>query len=328
RQLEVIVIDDRSTDATGAIIDRIATAHPALRVLHIDALPDGWLGKNHALHCGALVANGEFLIFTDADVVFAPEAIRRAMAYCQAQAVDHLALLFDVVARTQLLRMMLLGFGIAFMQRFRPWKVADSPDHFIGVGGFNMVRATAYDAVGGHAAIRLAVIDDLMLGRLLKRGGFRQHVLAATGLVGIEWYAGTLEMIRGLEKNLFAAFDFRLSRLVALTPLILAVRIWPWVALLATRGATWWLSLATVLVTLALHVDLLRARGWSARCLVFAPVVPVIELIMCWRACLLTTLRGDIRWRGTVYPLARIRQAHAQMEAASKPRQVGAGADA
>lgn len=319
-RLEIIVIDDRSTDATLAIVKRIAAQHPILQVLHIDTLPPGWLGKNHALHCGAHIAKGDFLIFTDADVVFAPDTVTRAVAYSQSQAVDHLALLFDVVARTQLLRMMLLSFGIAFMQRFRPWKVADSPDRFIGVGGFNMVRTTTYAAVGGHAAIPLAVIDDLMLGKLIKQRGFRQHVLAAAGLVGIEWYTGTLQMIRGLEKNLFAAFDFRLSRLIAVTPLLLAVRIWPWIALLVTDGATWWLSAATVVVIMALYVDLLRARGWPLRCLVFAPLVPLIELGMCWRACLLTTLRGGIDWRGTRYSLTQIRQAHAQMESAFKQR--------
>ena len=321
--LEVIVIDDRSTDATPAIVDRLAAQFPVLRVLHIDLLPAGWLGKNHAMHRGAQIANGEFLIFTDADVVFAPDAVTRAMAHCQAQSVDHLALLFDVVAHPHLLRMMLLSFGIAFMQRFRPWDVADSPVRFIGVGGFNMVRATAYTAAGGHAALPMAVIDDLMLGRLIKQHGFRQHVLAARDLVSIEWYAGTMEMIRGLEKNLFAAFDFRLRRLIAVTPLILAVRIWPWIALLVTRGAVWWLSAATVAVILALYVDLLRARGWPLRCLVFAPLIPLIELGMCWRACLLTTLRGGIGWRGTIYPLTQIRLAHAQMEDALKKRRAG-----
>ena len=314
-ELEIIVIDDRSTDATPEILDRIAAQHPALHVLHIDRLPPGWLGKNHALHRGAQLAKGEFLIFTDADAVFAPDAVLRAAAYCQAQAVDHLALFFDVVARTRLLRMMLLSFGVSFMQRFRPWKVADSADHFIGIGGFNMVRTTAYHAVGGHAAIALAVIDDLMLGKLFKAHGLRQHVLSGVDLVRIEWYPGTLEMIRGLDKNMFAAFDFQLSRLIAVTPLILAVRIWPWVALVSTHGVLWWLSAATVLTSMALYVDLLRARGWSPACLIFAPLVPFIELVMFWRACLLTTLRGGVRWRGTTYALTDIRQAQAQMEA-------------
>jgi len=308
-QLEVIVIDDRSTDATGAILDRVAAAHPRLRVVHIDALPAGWLGKNHALHRGAGIASGDFLLFTDADVVFAPDAVARAAAYCHRHQVDHLTLLFDVVARTQLLRIMLLSFAVAFMARFQPWKINQSPNHFVGVGGFNMVRRDAYLAAGGHAAIALAVLDDLALGQLMKGNRYRQHALLGTDMVSVEWYCSTPALGRGIEKNIFSAFDYRLSRLVGATILIGATRVWPWAALFLTSGAAWWISAATVLVNLALYAGLLNVRGWSYRCLVFAPLVPLIELWMWWRGSLVTLMRGGIVWRGTFYPLDAIRRA-------------------
>lgn len=309
-QLEIIVIDDRSTDATPAILDRIAVAHPSLRVLHIAALPSGWLGKNHALHCGAGMATGDFLLFTDADVVFAPDAVSRAAAYCNRHQVDHLTLLFDVVARTQLLRAMLLSFAVAFMARFQPWKVNRSPDRFVGVGGFNMVRRSAYLDVGGHAAIPLAVLDDLALGQLMKQGGHRQHALLGSGLVSVEWYRSTPELGRGIEKNIFAAFDYRLSRLALATVLIVVARVWPWIALFVTHGIVFYLSAATLAAGLLLSIDLLRARGWSYRCLLFAPIVPLIELWMWWRGSVLALARGGIVWRGSFYPLQQIRQAH------------------
>jgi glycosyltransferase involved in cell wall biosynthesis len=309
-RLEVIVINDRSTDATPQILERMAAEHAALRVLHIGSLPAGWLGKNHALQRGAEIASGEYLVFTDADVLFAPDAVSRAAACCRKLQLDHLTLLFDVVARTQLLRAMLLSFALAFMVRFQPWKVDGSPERFVGVGGFNMVRRSAYFAAGGHAAIRLAVLDDLELGRLIKRSGHSQRLLLGTDMVTVEWYRSTPELGRGIEKNIFAGFDYRLSQLAAVTLLILAARVWPWIALFVTQGLAFWLYLATIAASLALYARLARRRGWSLRCLLFMPVVPLIELWMWWKGALLVLLRGGVVWRGTFYPLTEIRQAH------------------
>jgi glycosyltransferase involved in cell wall biosynthesis len=307
--LEVIVINDRSTDATPQILDSMAAEHPRLRVLHIASLPPGWLGKNHALQRGAEIANGEYLLFTDADVVFAPDAVSRAAAYCRHHDVDHLTLLFDVVARTQLLRAMLLSFAVAFMMRFQPWKLERS-DRFVGVGGFNMVRRSTYFALGGHTAIPLAVLDDLALGRLVKQGGYRQQLLLGNGMVSVEWYRSTPELGRGIEKNIFAGFDYRLSYLIGATVLILVTRVWPWIALFVTHGIEFRLYAATILASLILYAALLRERGWSLRCLVFMPVVPLIELWMWWKGALLVLARGGVVWRGTFYPLAEIRRAH------------------
>lgn len=308
--LEVIVIDDRSTDATPQILARIAAEHPALRTLQITTLPAGWLGKNHALHCGAGLATGDYLLFTDADAVFAPDAVSRAVAYCEAHATDHLALLFDVVAHSPLLRMMIVSFVGSFMARFKPWKVNRSGRHSIGVGGFNLVRRSAYRRIGGHAALPLAVLDDLVLGERLNAGGYRQQVLFGSDMVRIEWYPDTPALVRGMEKNIFAAFDYRVSQLLLVTFLMLATRVWPWVGLCVTQGPIRWLCAATAGAGLALSVDLLVARKWSLWCLVLAPAVPLLELMIWWRGCLLTLWRGGIAWRGTFYRLADIRRAH------------------
>lgn len=306
--LEIIAINDRSTDATPAILDRMAQSHPALRVLHIEALPAGWLGKNHALHQGAQLAGGDYLIFTDADVIFNPDTIVRTVAYCEQHQLDHLTLLFDVIAKTQLLRMLILSFSISFMARFQPWKVNHSTKHFLGVGGFNMVKKTAYQAVGGHAAMPMAVIDDMMLGKLMKTRGYRQHALLGRELVAVEWYRSTPEMIRGIQKNAFAAFDYQISKLVLVTLAILALRVWPWVGLFITDGAARAVNAATILVGLALYADLLRGYGWSYRCLIFAPVISVLELAMFWRGSVLTLWRGGIDWRGTRYALQELKR--------------------
>ena len=323
--LEIIVINDRSTDGTPGIIERVAAGEQRMRVVHVSELPAGWLGKNHALHRGAAIASGDYLLFTDADAVFAPSAVSRAVAYCTAHAVDHLTLFFDLQARSGLLRLMVVSFGAAFMARFKPWKVAVSARHFVGVGGFNLLRRSAYEGTGGHAAMPLAVLDDMELGRRIKTHGYTQHVLSGVEMVSIEWYRSTPDLVRGLEKNVFSGFDYRLGTLAGVTLLMLAVRVWPWLALLVTGGAAWWINLATICATLALYVDLLHARQWRLRCLVFAPVVPLMEIAIWWRACLLAVFRGGIAWRGTHYRLSELKRAHGGLSARKRCDSAGPG---
>jgi glycosyltransferase involved in cell wall biosynthesis len=307
-ELEVIVVNDRSSDATPLILQRIAATHPNLQVVTITSLPAGWLGKNHALLQGARRATGEYLLFTDADVLFAPDAVARAVSYCQLHRVGHLTLLFEVIARTQLLRMMLVSFAVAFMARFQPWRIERSSKHSVGIGGFNMVRRDAYFAANGHAAIPMAVLDDLALGTLMKRHGYNQRILDGVDMVAVEWYRSTPELGKGIEKNIFAAFDFQIWRLIGVTIVMLLTRVWPWIALFLTDGLVWMINAATVSAGLMLYAYLVSARGWSMRCLVYSPIVPLLELWMWWKGSLLTLFRRGIIWRGTFYSLNAIKR--------------------
>jgi glycosyltransferase involved in cell wall biosynthesis len=309
-KLEIIAIDDRSSDATPAILDRIAASDPRLRVLHIRELASGWLGKNHALHRGAHIASGDYLLFTDADVVHDKTTIMRAVAYCERHRVDHLAMLFDFIVKDGLLGMLIASVGIGFLSLYKPWKVASSAKRFVGIGAFNLVRADAYRRTGGHAAIPLAVIDDMMLGKLLKNAGCRQHVLHGKGLLRLEWYDSAGAMIRGMEKNSFAGLDYSIGKLIVVTLAILLLRVWPWIALFMTTGTTRWINAATVLAGLAAYADIIRRNGWHYRSLIYAPFISLVELWMWWRACVLAILRGGIVWRGTHYALDALKRAH------------------
>lgn len=205
-RLEVIAIDDRSTDGTGAILDRLAREDRRLRVIHVRELPAGWLGKVHALHVGARAATGEWLLFTDADVHFAPGALRRAVGHCRQERLDHLSVLPELHVRQSLLAALLLLAQGLFYATLPPWKLATSPRVYVGLGAFNLVRSDAYRRAGGHEALRLEVLDDLMLGKRLKTfGGARQGLLLGQGAVSLEWYPDAHAFMRGLEKNSFAA---------------------------------------------------------------------------------------------------------------------------
>jgi hypothetical protein len=309
-KLEIVAVNDRSTDATPEILDAMQSKHSRLNVIHVHDLPLGWLGKNHALHVGASHAAGDFIIFTDADVVFAGDVISKAVACCEQKELEHLSLFPNMPVENPLLGMMLLQFGFGFLVRFQPWKIATSSRHFLGQGSFNMVRRRAYLQAGGHAAIPMAVIDDMMLGWLMKKHAFRQDALLGQEMVSVRWYATPLAMFKGLQKNVFAGFDYSVLQLTMATVLLTACGVWPWLGLLLTSGPAWWLNLFNVTATAMLFLGMARLADWSRWCLLFLPIVTPLTIVMWWQACLLTIWHGGIFWRGTFYPLSELKRSH------------------
>jgi cellulose synthase/poly-beta-1,6-N-acetylglucosamine synthase-like glycosyltransferase len=306
--LEIDVVDDRSSDRTGEILDRMAAAEPRLRVVHVRELPPGWLGKNHALWLGAERATGDFLLFTDADVVLAPAVLRRAVGAMMASGIDHLTASPEIARPSVLFELFIGAFSLFFALFTRPWKAKDprSP-HFVGIGAFNLVRASAYRAVGGHRTIAMRPDDDLKLGKLLKTRGFRQEFVFGQGALRVEWYTSVRELIQGLMKNAFSGVDYRVRVVAVATAMQLAFFVWPFLAIFLIPGATRWLNLASVLTLVGLcwiNAPLAGVRRWHG---VGFPVATLLFLYILWRATLLTLWRDGIDWRGTHYPLAELR---------------------
>lgn len=306
--MEIIVVDDRSTDRTGEILDRLAGEFRQLKVLHVTELPAGWLGKNHAVHRAAQQATGQWLLFTDADVVMEPGSLRRAMSYAIENRCDHLAIAPSIHMHGTLLNMAASAFVIFFGFYAKPWKARDprSSCH-LGIGAFNLVRREAYEAIGTHRAIALCPVDDMKLGKLIKQRGFRQDVLLGQGMLSVEWYASFRELRNGLVKNSYAGLEYRFSALIAGTLVVGLLYVWPLVGLLVTGG---WTQLAYALATGAAILacwDQSRYMGFNPR---YAPLLPFSTLLflhILW-SCTLQTLReGSITWRGTRYSLDELR---------------------
>jgi len=307
-RLEIVAVNDRSADRTGALLDALAQGDARLTVVHVTELPPRWLGKNHALHLGAARARGELILFTDADVHFAPDAVRRALTYLHEHALDHLTVLPDVVMKGPLLQAFTATFSILFAGFTRPWKARDpSSAAHLGIGAFNLVRAQAYRARGGHLAIALRPDDDLRLGRLMKSEGGRQDVLFGQGALSVEWYRTVGEVVRGFEKNAFAGYDYRLWLQVLATPLQLLFGVWPFVGVFVTEGPARWMSLAAVVIALAAVAGTRRSSSVNPLVAPLFPVVVLVFVYIQWRATLLTLWRGGITWRGTFYPLSELR---------------------
>ncbi len=306
---EVIAVDDRSTDATGSILDRIAQTASRLRVVHVRELPPAWLGKNNALQSGASQATGAVLLFTDADVVMQASVLRRAAAYLIENRIDHLAIAPHATVSGFLPNAFLTLFALLFSLHTRPWKVRDPKSRaHIGIGAFNMVRASAYWAVGGHAPIAMRPDDDVKLGKLLKQRGYAQDLVFGTRLMTVNWYGSLREMRDGLMKNLFAGVGYSVSAVVLGSIAQLAFLTWPFIALFATTGLAQILNLGVVVtlcVLFGVNAGAAGIRWWWCFTI---PIAAVFSVYLFMRSMLLALKNRGIDWRGTRYPLEQLRR--------------------
>lgn len=307
--LEMVLINDRSTDQTGAIIERLAHDNPRVTSLHVTHLPSGWLGKTYALALGAAHTTSEWLLFTDADVQFQPKALQKAIDYAMPAGCDHVAGLPQVTGGSWWLKSVEGLFMLIFILWVRPHQVAN-PHHpaGVGVGAFNLVRSAAYRAIGGHQRIALRPDDDIKLGQLLKRQGFRQRLLDGTGLLAVTWYPSLREMARGLEKNIYAGCDYRLGRFVLVLLSLLALFLGPWAGVVLAHGVARGLfgGAAAIGLLMSLYTASRGVGRWHVG--LGTPVSVLIFAALSIRSVYLTLRRGGIMWRDSFYPLAELRR--------------------
>lgn len=307
--LEVLAVDDRSSDATGEILDRLAALDARLRVQHVRELPPGWLGKNHALSLGAREASGELLLFTDADVEFAPGALRSAVSILESERLDHLALGPGLHLPGAWIAACVAYFARQFYLFLRPWRARNPRSTaFIGVGAFNLVRAAAYRAVGGHERIALRPDDDVKLGKLIKRAGLRQELRHAPDALRVTWYGTVGEFVRGLEKNVLAGLDYRGALALTGLGLLLLLEVIPFVVLASGDGRARIAAAAAILTACISLAGILRQARTPVWAALLGPAAALTVVYACARSILLTYARGGIVWRGTFYPLAQLRR--------------------
>jgi glycosyltransferase involved in cell wall biosynthesis len=340
--LQIIAVDDRSTDDTGAIMERLAAEScadgdtlrvaramhgsvqqfdcPKLKVIHITELPVGWVGKPHAMAMAAAQAETDWLLFTDADVVFAPEVLRRAVVCAEKTKSGHL-----VVAPTMQQRRWDEGIVLAFFQAAslwsaRPWKIPDAraKRDSIGVGAFNMVRREAYEAVGGFTALRMEVLEDVYLGIRLKRAGYTQRMVFGPGMVRVHWASGVNGLLRVMTKNMFALFRFRPGLLLLGCAAMFVGFVLPfgWIFMDGMRagGALCYAGWITFLAIVLIYRAYGRISGFSAWYVVLFPVGALLMIVALLRSMVMTWRQGGVLWRGTLYTLEELRRSCADGE--------------
>ena len=312
----IIAIDDRSRDDTGAIMDRLANEAPhspeeggiAFRVLHISDLPDGWLGKNHALQVGLQQSDGEWLLFTDGDVIHAPQTLRRTIRFAIARSADHVAMFPDFESGGLFETAFVIGFGVMFAAGTQPYLIPTKfPRAYCGVGAYNLVRRSALDRAGGFEPIKLDIMDDVKLGKLLKRTGARCEILRAGDGLSIRWQSGAWACITGLEKNAFAAANYSVIQLLWICSATTFVFCGPVVgAILAGEARTGFVAAAVLShILYGLTAWLHGYSFWLFPMLMPSGLAFVFAFL---RSGWITLRQGGVRWRNTFYPLEVLRR--------------------
>lgn len=314
---EVIAVNDRSEDATQQILEAAAAKDPRVKLVRITELPQGWLGKTNGLQTAFEHSSGEWIVFTDADVKFSRDVLRRVVALATMQQIDHLPLLGFSEMTSFGEKILMSFFGMSFAIGTKPWRKSKPGSRFyVGVGAFQMVRRSAYVAMGEHKGLAMEVVDDIKLGKLMQNAGFRSRPAFCGRMVSVYWHQGVAATIRGTEKNFFATCQYSLPVAAAnLVSLLLGVQL-PWIAVLLalrwdhdfTRTLT--LALAAISILIPVLMESAVAISFEISPL-YALTAPIGGLLVGWmliRSTYVTLKNGGITWRGTFYPLDALKR--------------------
>lgn len=311
RRIELIVVDDQSTDGTAQAALDAAAADSRMRVVRGEAVPDGWVGKSWACWQGARHATGEWLLFSDADVVHAPEALARCLPLAMRLGRGGLTLTPRVDADSVAERLVMPAAATLIQNVLAPGFLVRSPRSAIvmAAGAYLLIRRDVYDGVGGHGGIRGRMVDDVALAQAVKRGGGLLVPAHGTGLIRLRMYNDLPEMWRGWRKNAAFAHSREPTRGIAPALALAVLGATPALSLvmgarhrdrrLATFGAAGLLA-QSALQRLAAPIVVTPGR--------YAPTLPVGTTFLAAAA-----LRGAIdrvtgrgpEWRGRRYPEAR-----------------------
>ncbi len=312
---EIVAVNDRSTDQTGALLRDLAREGReqgvGVRILTVSELPPGWLGKTHALYQAAHASTGDWILFTDADMRLAPDALSRAVRWGERENLDHVVAFFRLDLSGFWETVFGLCFGTLFKMRFRPWRVRDQRSGaYLGIGGFNLVRRGAYERIGTHRALALEVADDMELGRRLKQAHAVTGVVESGAMVHVRWQEdGLLPLMNGLTKNAYAGLQYSPFVVVSSIGLLLATITVPVLGVFVARPKAGRIAHAVALALfLAIGADNARKSGIARRYALTLPFSVSLLIAVMVRSAFVTERAGGITWRNTFYPLADLRR--------------------
>ena len=315
---EILVINDQSTDGTAAILDRLVSRYPQLRVLETKGLPAGWVGKNYAASLGAWQATGDWLLFTDADGVHLPGSTARALA----DAAEHEAGLVSYSPEQETRtwwEKALIPFVYTRLAHKYSYAAVNHPDSPVAAasGQYLLIRREEYRRIGGHAAVAGEVLEDVALARLVKRAGVRLYFSSGKGIMRVRMYRTFRGMWQGWTKNLYPLMGGLEEKAGGETKAGTAgnsravgrelFRVVPWIPLLLlplTLLHLIWGVAAVVLLAgrCAAYAADLRQNGFrTSLALYYLPGMAM------YAAALLNSelhyARGGVVWKGREYPV-------------------------
>ncbi len=307
---EVVAINDRSRDRTGEHLEKLRKRSDRLRVVHITELPEGWIGKHHALCRGVEVSTGEWILFTDGDVRFHPKTLRLAMRRALDRKCDLLSLLPRLDSRSPWMRGFFCASVVGAVLFLGLWAHTRRRQSLVamGAGAFVLVRRSAYARAGGHEAIRMRMVDDISLAMAVRKAGGRTEIDVAVNWILVPWGQTLRDLFKVTQKNGFAVFEYSYLALFAASTLLFAgnilapllftldLRLWP-------QSLVVWLAIAETYRLVSPHTQL------SPFYFVLHPIVVAIAILPGFNSAIHVTRHGGVHWRDSFYPLADLRRA-------------------
>jgi hypothetical protein len=255
----------------------------------------------------------DWILFTDGDVMFRSDALRRALTHTEAKGCDHLMLFPSMVMKSFGERMMLGFFALVSTLIIRPWKVRDPKTKtFVGAGAFNLIRRSAYQELGTYAALRLEVIDDLMLGRAVKEQGLAQDCAIGSGLVMVRWAEGAFGVVKNLQKNMLSLLNFSWPLAILAAFGATAYHIGPWVGVILAPGIAklgFAIAIFAIVLLYARVAPIFAVSPWM---FVTQPVASMMLVYALTNSAVSSLLHRGVRWRGTTYSVQEIQAFNTQ----------------
>ena len=299
--LELIVVNDRSTDSTGAILTELDTKYSKLKVVTIADLPPNWLGKNHAIHQGCKHATGEWILLTDADIMFSPDSLKKTLSYSLENKLDHLTILPDIVNRGFFFR----GFFSLFMFMMT---ITFATKKFAGFGPFNLLKRSVYEVIGGYEAISMFVMDDLSLGQLISEKGYKQNFGYSKGLISVKFYDNLTGIFKGFEKNFFASTNYGVIAMLIMCCFLIFLHAYPFVGIFVGPPFARVLCSVPLITLFVIYHYGNRYIDAPAVNFFIHPISALLYIGVLLNSMVKTLRRGGINWRGTFYSLKELRK--------------------
>ena len=307
-KLQIVIINDRSDDRTGAIIDEYAAADPRLTAVHVTELREGWFGKNNAMRCGIENATGDWLCFSDADCAYdSPHLLTAAMRFALREKVDFLSVLPRLEAGTFWERVVQPVAGAVMIFWFPPQKVNSTKSkRAYANGAFMLLPRRTHEAIGGHEAVKATLNEDMHMARLVKEHGRQLRVIRGGDLYRVRMYVGLPQIWRGWSRIFYGCFG-TFPRLLISALMLSIFSISPYLTILLAplAGANWqWLATAGAFAALAQQTILWRFYALTGNGAPWALTYPLgagLCLGMTLNAMRRLTGKVTTTWRGTAY---------------------------
>ncbi|SDH31150.1 glycosyltransferase [Desulfosporosinus hippei] len=298
---EVIVVNDRSTDRTRVILDKLKVIYPQLKVVNISDLPPNWLGKNHAVYQGVKEATGEWLLFTDADVMFSPGSLKKTVKYSMENKLDHLTITPDITYKGFFYGGFISFFVLVVTGFYLISKSA-------GIGAFNLIKRSTYQEIGGYERLAMQPVDDVSLGKLVVLKGYKQGFGFSKGLISVKLFDNLGAMLKGIEKNQFASINYKFLPTLAFCWFILFLHVYPYAGMFL--GSEWARAMCgfSIIILVAIYYHLKKYTVVSLRYVLIHPLSAILYFWAVLNSMVKILSRGGLKWRGTVYSLDELKK--------------------